>query len=164
MRIRTVSAAWRLAYRIGVFIAALPIAALGLVVPESVSWPLALITGALFSGLCAGWAAILLAPDRTRGALLSIVGVSTAAGAIVALAGLALSLRGMREIFPNLFAVLLASLAVIAIGASVAAWHFQRTGGGLAKDLLTTLGLLAAAAGVTEGTVVTTCSLVSCTP
>jgi hypothetical protein len=152
MGVRTVSPAWRLAYRIGVFIAAL------------VSWPLALTAGALFSGLCAGWAANLLAPDRTRSALLPIVGVSIAASAIIALAGMALSLGGMRDIFPNLFAALLASLAVITIDASIAAWHFRRTGGGLAKDLLTMLGLLAAAAGATAGTVVTTCSLVSCTP
>ena len=152
MGVRTVSPAWRLAYRIGVFIAAL------------VSWPLALTAGALFSGLCAGWAANLLAPDRTRSTLLPIVGVSITASAIIALAGMELSLGGMRDIFPNLFAALLASLAVITIGASIAAWHFRRTGGGLAKDLLTMLGLLAAAAGATAGTVVTTCSLVSCTP
>ncbi len=172
MGARAVSPAWRLVYRVGVFIAALvggmvgalPVAILGLVVPEYVTLPLALIVGGLVSGISAGWAANVLAPDRTRSILLPIAGVSVAAGAVVAVASIGLSMGGAWRVFPNLFSSLLLATAIIATGASFAAWHFRRIDGRLGKDLLITLGLLGIAIVVTAGTVFTTCSLVNCTP
>ncbi len=172
MGAQAVSPAWRLVYRIGVVIAALvggmagalPVATLGLVVPEYVTVPLSLIAGALVAGISAGWAANLLAPDRTRSMLPAIAGISVAAGAVVAVAGLGLSAAGASLVFPNRFSMLLLSMAVIAIGVSFATWHFRRIDGRLTRDLLTTLGLLGALIVVILGTVFTTCSLMGCTP
>lgn len=172
MGAHAVSPARNLTYRIGVFIAAvvggmigaLPVATLGLMVPAYVILPLALLAGGLLSGISAGWAANVLAPDRTRSILLPIAGVSATAGAVVAVAGIVLSVAGAGRVFPNLFSALLLSMAIIATGASFAAWHFRRIDGRLTRDLLITIGLLGAAAVVIAGTVFTTCSLVSCTP
>lgn len=167
-----VSPARVLAYRAGVFIAALvggmivalPVAVLGLVVPEYVTQPLALIAGGLVSGISAGWAANLLAPDRTRSILLPIAEVSVATGGVIAAAGMVFSMIGLWPVFPNVFSALLLSMIIISISASVAAWHFRSIVGRLTRDILTTLGLLGVAAVFIAGTVLTTCSLVSCTP
>lgn len=171
MGARAVSLARNLAYRVGVFIAAvvggmvgLPVAVLGLAVPFFVILPLTLIVGGLLSGISASWAANLLAPDRTRSILLPITGASVAAGTVVAVAGIVLSMGGAWRVFPNLFSALLLFMAIIATGTSFAAWHFRRIDGQLTRDLMITIGLLGAAVAVIPGTIFTTCSLMVCGP
>lgn len=173
MGTRDVSPVWWLGYRVGVFIAALaggmigamPVGTLGLVVPFYVIMPLALIVGGLVSGISAGWAANLLAPDRTRSILLPIVGVSVAAAPVaVVIAGIGLFVSRVLRVSTNLFSILLLSMAILAASASVAAWRFRRTNGRLKRDLLITLGLLGAAPVVVAGTVFATCSLIRCGP
>ncbi len=126
---------------------------LGLVLHEFIVWPLAFGVGALFAAIGAGWVGTLLASDHTRSRLLSVVGVSEAIAAVVAVIGLVL--RRLPGLEVPLFGSMVLSgtmlfglgMVPVALGASWATRRFRSSGPHrLGKDVGITMGLLALAA------------------
>ena len=129
--------------------------ALGLVLPEALSYPLGFAIVALLAALGAGWLGTLLAPDRARSRLLAIVGVTelVALVALVVLVALRLSPLARTALFNrNIYSLLFATIAVSA-SASTATWRLRTTATSPGRDALLTLGLLALAVLAIVGTV-----------
>ncbi len=131
---------------LGVNIGVMLVLPFGLVVAEFVIWPLALVIGALFAAIAAGWAGNLLAPGRSR--FLPIAGVSEVTAAVVAVLLAAIFVL-ILPLFPQngfIFGspsfLLGLGVIFIAMGASWAAWHFRSTERDPARDAAITLGLM----------------------
>jgi hypothetical protein len=148
---------------IGGVVGALPLAPLGLVLPEVLSWPISLGFGALTGALLAGWVANRLALDGTRTHLVWL-----------ALAAFVASLFGdvvvyvLRQVpalrsMPN-FYVLLVCLAVAAAGISRATVRYRTPSSSTRRDVLLTIGLLALGMVAVVAVVSAGCSAFSCTP
>ena len=129
--------------------------ALGLILPETLSYPLAFATMALLAALGAGWLGTLRAPDDARSRLPAIVGVTglVALAALAVVVALRLSPLARTELYNrNVYTLLLATVAVSA-AASTATWRLRTAVGSTGRDEGLTFGLLALAVLVIVGTV-----------
>jgi uncharacterized membrane protein YfcA len=142
---------------------ALPLAPLGLVLPEVLSWPLSLAFGSLTGALLAGWVANRLAPDRTRThflwlALAAVV-ASLAGDAVVYVLRQVPALRNM----PN-FYVLLVCLTLTAAFVAQATIRYRTPSSSTRRDVLLTIGLLVVGTVGVVTVVSAGCSVFDCTP
>jgi hypothetical protein len=96
----------------------------GLVVPESIIFPLSFGIGALVAAFSAIAVGNLLAPSRAHSLLLIVV-ISEAAAAIVAIAVLVLMRTTPPGSLPGPYFVVLEGMVVIALCASGAIWYFN---------------------------------------
>ena len=129
--------------------------ALGLILPETLSYPLGFAAVALLAALGAGWLGTLLAPDGRRSRLPAIVGVTelVALAALVLVVALRLSPLARTELFNrNVYTLLLATVAVSA-AASTATWRLRTATGSAGRDAGLTLGLLALAVAAIVATI-----------
>ena len=129
--------------------------ALGLILPETLSYPLAFATVALLAALGVGWLGTLLSPDGRRSRLLVIAGITELAGlaALVAVVALRLSPLARTEFFNrNVYTLLLATV-VVSAGASTATWCLRIAAGSTGRDAGLTLGLLALAVAAIVATI-----------
>ena len=121
--------------------------ALGLVLPETLSYPLACATIALLAARGAGWLGTLLSPDGRRSRLPAIVGVTelVALAALVVVVALRLSPLARTGLFNrNVYTLLLATVTISA-AASTATWRLRTAAGSAGRDAGLTAGLLALA-------------------
>jgi hypothetical protein len=142
---------------------ALPLAPLGLVLPEVLSWPLSLAFGALTGALLAGWVANRLAPDRTRTHLLWLALASFVASLLGDAVVYVLRQVPALQNMPN-FYVLLVSMAVAAAFVAQAAIRYRTPSSSTRRDVLLTIGLLVLGMVGVVAVVSAGCSVFDCTP
>ena len=152
---------WIVAMLVGT-LGAFPVATMGLVVPESVVWPLSMGTGAILAAVGALWAGTLLDRGRTHGRPIPILGVCLSTAAVISIAYTAMQLMGGYLIAVSTGVTLLIGIAVIALNASVATSWFRDTGRNLRQDALLTLLLLVLVPVVVSTTIYATCTLRIC--
>jgi hypothetical protein len=150
---RTVPLPTRLGTFLAAFVAALagvvPVFTLGLVAPTALVYPLALMVGAFFAALAAGWTATLRSPDGRRTRLLPVVALTAATALVVVVLLLAyLLLAGsllplVLDVRPIVLAV--ACVLALAAGATVGAWRYRTAEPYRGGDVPLTLALLAVA-------------------
>jgi hypothetical protein len=129
--------------------------ALGLILPETLSYPLAFAAVALLAALGAGWLGTLLSPDGRRSRLPAIAGVTelVALAALVVVVALRLGPLARTEFFNrNVYTLLLATVVVSAT-ASTATWRLRTAAGSTGRDAGLTLGLLALAVAAIVATI-----------
>ncbi len=109
-------------------------------------WFAAFGIGGLFAAIGAGWVGTLGASDRTRSRLLAVVATSEAAAAVIAVIGflvLRSAVLGSSVLLPVLSVLFFGlGMAVVALASSWATLRFRTSGGSLALDILTTIGLV----------------------
>ena len=120
----------------------------GLILHEAIIFPLALCVAGVFAALGAGWMGTILhvAAGRTR--LLAVTGVTVVVAAFIAL-GLLLFLAWAESQRPAVislspFHVAAVAPIVLALVATIAVGRLRTPAPTLPRDVLTTLGLLAA--------------------
>jgi hypothetical protein len=113
-----------------------PIAAMGLSVPFLIVGPLALLTGALYSGLAAAGAGSLLAPDRSRSHLAAVLLFSGVGALAAAVAGAAVLLvPPWSPAFPRpsgdatVGEAIVVCVSIVVVFASGATWLFRQAPG-----------------------------------
>ena len=141
---------WLVAFAVALVVSAVAgffVFALGLILPETLSYPLAFATVALLAALGAGWLGTLLSPDGRRSRLPAVVGVTelVALAALVVVVALRLSPLARTAFFNrNVYTLLLATVVVSAT-ASTATWRLRTAAGSTGRDAGLSLGLLALA-------------------
>ena len=118
---------------VGGLIGLAPVAAMGLSVPFGIVGPLALATGALYSGLAAAGAGTLLSPDRGRSHYAAVLLFSGVGALAAAMAGAAVLLvPPWSPAFPRpsgdatVGEAILFFVSIIVVFASGATWSFRR--------------------------------------
>lgn len=113
-----------------------PVAAMGLSVPFLIVGPLALLTGALYSGLAAAGAGSLLAPDRSRSHLAAVLLFSGVGALAAAAAGAAVLLvPPWSPAFPRpsgdatVGEAVVVCVSIVVMFASGATWLFRQAPG-----------------------------------
>ena len=152
---------WIVALIVGT-IGALPVSVMGLVVPETVVWPLSFGTGAILAAAGALWAGTLLDRGRTSGCPFPILGVCLSTAAVISIAYPVVRLLGGPSIAVPNGVVLLIGVAVIALNTSVATWRFRDTERNLRRDALLTLLVLGLVPVCVVTTIYATCTLGIC--
>lgn len=153
---------WSIAMLVGTF-GAFPVLTMGLVVPESVVWPLSMGTGAVLAAVGTLWAGTLLERGCTHGRPIPILCVCLSTAAVISIAYPAVQLLGGYSIEVSAGVTLLIGIAVIALNASVATWRFRAAGRNLQRDALLTVVLLVLIPVVVSTTIYATCTLGICT-
>ena len=149
---------WLVAFAVALLVSTVAgyfVFALGLVLPETLSYPLTFATVALLAALGAGWLGTLLSPDGSRSRLPVIVGVTelVALAALVVVVALRLSPLTRTELFNrNIYILLLATVALSA-AASTATWRLRTAAGSAGRDTGLTFGLLALAVAAIVATI-----------
>ena len=143
-------------------IGALPVLAMGLVVPGQVVFPLSFCTGAALATVGVLWTGTILDRGRTRGRLALILGVGLSTATVVSAINLA-----SRLVVGNLVAIsnggaLLIGLAVIALNVGIATRRFREAGSNPRRDALLTLGLLGLTLAAVVAVIFSTCTLWYC--
>lgn len=146
-----------LATTVGTF-AALPVYAMGLVVPTVVVWPLTLATVALVAALIASLFGNLTASDGTRARLLVVVGVGEGTAVILALASASTYLApDALPAWPAIYYVVAASVA-LALAATAAAHRWRSASGSWKRDILTAVALLLLTPLLLQGGIIAACT------
>lgn len=139
-------------------LAALPVYAMGLVVPMVLVWPLTLGVAALFAALVASLFGNLANHDGTSSRLLVVVGVAEGAAAILAFtSALTYLAPDVMPAWPAIYSVVAVSV-VLAFVATGAARRWRSGGGGWEKDILTALVLLLLAPLLVYGGIIVACA------
>lgn len=144
-------------------VAEVPVSTLGLIVTEIVVLPLTFGIGAVFAALSALWTSNLLVRGRTRGRLVSVVGICLSTAIIVSILTLIAPLLGGSFIATwGRLGMLIVGTVFVALSSSVATWRFRQTGRDLRRDALMTLVLLVLAIAAVIAVVFLTCGLGYC--
>ncbi|GAB3746924.1 hypothetical protein GCM10028864_17580 [Microlunatus parietis] len=139
------------------FIAIMPLMTLGLAVPPQLIVPVAVLAGALLAALAATWVRNIFTAG-TSSRVLVVVGTTAALSVLVA----AIVFLGIMLVpVPILVHLPIAALFLGGI-ATWAAWRFRSAGRHLVRDLLLSLGLLAAGAAVIMSALYGGCMIITC--
>ena len=133
-------------------VSGVPLITLGLVLHEAISRSLWLVVSTLLAAIAASWISNVAVASRGRARLLPVVALSEAlaAGLLIPIALLVPRLLTLLQ-FRQVYLLLFLSPLVACIATLVAA-RFRAPRKELVKDVLMTLGLLAAAVGIVVGT------------
>lgn len=138
--------------------AALPVYAMGLVVPMVVVWPLTLATVALVAALVASLFGNLTVRGGTRARLLVVVGVSEGTAVVLALASASTYLApDSLPAWPAIYYVVVAS-AASALAATAAAHRWRSASGSWRRDVLAAVALLLLTPLLVYGAIVAACT------
>lgn len=159
MQLRRSLVTWLVAL-LACFLVLVPVASLGLAVPEEIIIPLSMMLGALSAAVAASWAANLWVGDESRSRILAVVGWTEVAAALLTAIFMPLVLFAMLDF--GLIVILRAFAVIVAGCATVAALRLRAAGGGIRRDAAISLIVVALGVAVLLVSLLVTCATTGC--